>query len=106
MSMEQHGMDSWASGFASAIKPLFNAFAYPLTGWAIDHFSLCPANVSNLMSIGNGLVFLVWPVILSKAQRMYLYKYVRIGLNCYGWLNINDRVQMEIILHMLREWYV
>ena len=61
-------MDAQASGLASAIKPLFNAIAYPLTGWAIDRFKLCPANVSNMMSIGNGLVFLVWPVILSMSQ--------------------------------------
>ena len=59
-------MDPKASGLASAIKPLFNAISYPLTGWAIDHFKLCPTNVTNLMNIGNGLIFLVWPAILSK----------------------------------------
>ena len=70
MSMQRHGMDAKSSGLAISVKPLFNAISYPISGWAIDHFKLCPANVTNWMNLGLGLIFMAWPVILSKTNVM------------------------------------
>lgn len=66
MSMERQGMDPGASGMAIAIKPLFTVLSLPLSGWAIDRFKLCPAHITNIMSIGNGIIFMVWPTVLGK----------------------------------------
>ena len=64
--MEHHGIAPGASGLATAIKPFVNSLSYPILGWAMDRFKLCPFWITNLLTVLNGFVFLAWPLILGN----------------------------------------